>query len=246
MSTWFDNMLPPAFSTDGNSWFVRTLVPQFLKPGLRVCDVGGGKNPLVDRVEKARLGLRVVGIDIDASELAQAAEGTYDQAIAADICQFRGDGTSDLVICQALLEHVPNVEQALKALASIVRPGGTVLIFVPCRNAFFARLNLLLPQEWKKRILYAIWPNTKRDQGFPAYYDRCTPGDFRRLTASAGLRTVAEYPYFRCGYFGFFFPFHLAWRLWSACGYLLVGAQAAETFCLVLEKSPAAATASAA
>ena len=84
---------------------------------------------------KERLGLRGTGLDIDADELARAPAGTYDETICADITEYEGKGQADLVICQAVLEHVANTEQALRSIASCLKRGGVALLFVPSRNA---------------------------------------------------------------------------------------------------------------
>ncbi len=221
---------------DGNREFLDEVVPRNVRAGDVVYDVGGGKNPVIGAERKAELRLRVVGVDIDATELSAAPDGSYDRIVAADITKFEGQGDADLVICQALLEHVKDTGGALRAIASILRPGGRALIFVPSRNAAYARLNLLLPEELKRRILFTIFPEMSRDHGFPAFYDRCTPEAFARMTEKHGLATDDRRVYFQSDYFRFFFPLHAVWRLWTVAFRWVAGVQAAETFTLVLRK----------
>jgi len=80
---------------------------------------------------------------------------------------FGGQGDADLIICQALLEHVKNVDQAFAAIASILKPGGLALIFVPSRNALYARLNLLLPQDLKRKSFMRFIPKPVSHKDFP-------------------------------------------------------------------------------
>ena len=230
LSNTFDRLLPQEFQVDGNRDFVDSFVPAFLKPELTIYDVGGGKRPFVSVEQKERMRLRIVGLDIDAGELARAPEGAYDHTVCADICTYQGLHEADIVICQALLEHVPDVEKALENLCSIVKPGGHLLVFVPSRNAIFARLNLLIPEALKKTILFAIWPEAASKQGFKAFYDRCTPRDFRQLAGRFGLAVRMERHYFSSSYFKFFLPLHMLWRSWIAVAFILIGNQAAETF----------------
>jgi 2-polyprenyl-6-hydroxyphenyl methylase/3-demethylubiquinone-9 3-methyltransferase len=183
------------------------------------------------------LGATVVGLDIDAHELGQAPDGVYDETVCSDLAQYSGDGTADLVVCQALLEHVRDVPGAFRAIASILRPDGVALVFVPSRNALYARLNLMLPERLKRALLHGIFPHTKRDQGFPAYYDNCTPRDFRRLAAEHGLFVREMRCYYRSSYFSFFFPAYVVWRAWLLLFHTLAGEQAAETFTVVLQKT---------
>jgi SAM-dependent methyltransferase len=240
LSRGFDRLLPPHFRVDGNRDFVESFVPAILqsalRPGMTVYDVGGGKGPLIDPRTKSAWGLRVVGLDLSQEELDRAPGGAYDETICADVCEYRGRGDADLVICQALLEHVPDVEQALAGIASLLKPGGHALLFVPSRNALFARLNLLLPEHVKRRVLFTIFPEKEEKQGFPARYDRCTPRDLKAIAARCGLSPVGQRCYYLSSYFSFLFPLYLAWRMWVVLFYCIDRDQSAETFCLALRK----------
>lgn len=236
LSRKFDQMLPAALTMDGNSDFVRTFAPLYLRPGYAIFDIGSGKRPFLSPEQKRKLGVRVTGLDIDAKELAGAPDGAYDDAICADATQYEGKGDADLVICQALLEHVSRTDLAFRAIATSLKPSGTAVLFVPSRNAVFARLNLLLPENLKRRILFTVFPEARNSQGFKSYYDRCTPRDFRRMAADHGLEVLKLQPYYTSGYFTFCFPLHLAWRMWMIAYRATAGEQAAETFCMALRK----------
>lgn len=233
----FDAMLiPEEFQIDGNRDFIDNFAKKYLRQGMTVFDVGGGKQPYINRETKEALGLKVVGLDIDAKELSRAPPGLYDDVICADITKHVGSGTADLLVCQALLEHVNDVSAAFKSIASILRPGGRAVIFVPSRNAIFARLNLLLPEKFKRWILFKVFPQASVDAGFPSYYDRCTPLEFRKLTKTNGLQEIEFRPYYESAYFSFFLPAHMVWRLWTQLFRLVRGDQAAETFCFAFVK----------
>jgi 2-polyprenyl-6-hydroxyphenyl methylase/3-demethylubiquinone-9 3-methyltransferase len=236
MSRGIDGLLPREFRTDGNRDFLDRIVPARLSPGLRVCDVGGGKNPCIPLDRKLSLGLHVTGIDIDGDQLARAPEGAYDARVVADVSKYRGMGDADLVICQALLEHVADVEGAFEAMASMLRPGGRCLIFVPSRNALYARLNILLPERLKRALLFAIYPHAKRDQGFRAYYRDCTPSAFARLAAHNGMAIEQRELYWASSYFQFFAPLYAAWRAWVVAYRVIDPVDSAETFTYELVK----------
>ena len=236
LSRSFDRLLPEDLRIDGNRDFLNRLVPEHLRSGDVVFDVGGGKNPVIGRERKTELRLQVIGLDIDASQLAAAPEGLYDRVVSADINRYRGIADADLVICQALLEHVPDTRCTLEAIASILKPGGRALIFVPSRNAAYARLNLILPEGLKRKILFGIFPAMKRDHGFPAYYDGCTPAILGENARACGLVTERRCIYFHSSYFTFCFPLHAVWRIWLLLFRFLAGAEAAETFAVVFRK----------
>jgi 2-polyprenyl-6-hydroxyphenyl methylase/3-demethylubiquinone-9 3-methyltransferase len=155
----------------------------------------------------------------------------------ANICEYSGRGDGDLAICRTLLEHVENVEHALLGMHSILKPGGKLLIFVPSRNAVFARLNLLLPHVLKRKILFFLYPYVAEAQGFPAYYDRCTPRQIETLAKKSRFTISEVRLYYISKYFDFFAPLYLLWRLWILAFYAVSPCQAAETFSMVLKKT---------
>jgi SAM-dependent methyltransferase len=233
----FDTLLPDVFRRDGNRDFLDNLVPRYLQPGSLVYDIGGGKNPVITPGQKSSHSLKVVGLDIDDGELASAPVGIYDRTICADITSYCGRRDADIVISQALLEHVPDVDRAMAAIASILRPGGLALLFIPSRNAVYARINNLLPQRLKCRLLFWIFPEMSRDHGYPAYYDHCTPSQVQQLASQHGLSTERLTLYFTSDYFRFCLPLHVLWRCWLLFFRKLLGADAAETFSLVLRRA---------
>ncbi len=236
MSRGFDRLLPRHFRVDGNRDFIDRLVPEYTRRGMLVYDVGGGKNPVVSRARKAEMALGTVGLDIDTNELASAPQGLYDETVCADIASYRGSGDADLVVCQALMEHVPNAERAVRGIASILKPGGRALLFVPGRNAVYARINRALPQGLKRRILFWLFPEMTRDHGFPAYYDRCTPAGLAGLARKYRLVPERTHVYFQSDYFRFCLPLHVLWRAWLLLFRSLAGDEAAETFTMVLRR----------
>ena len=201
-----------------------------------VYDVGGGKRPFLSTAEKTALDLSVYGLDIDRDELASAPPGAYERVICSDIGAYAGNADADVVICQAVLEHVRSSEKAIGAIASILKPGGMALLFVPCRNAWYARLNLLLPQAWKRKLLFTIYPGTESTLGFPAYYDRCTPRDFAQIAAQNRLSVDNLQAHFKSYYFHFFFPLFVVWRTGLLLSHAIYGPQVCESFCMVLRK----------
>lgn len=231
-----NRLLPARLSVDGNRTFLDVVVPQALTRGATVYDLGGGSQPIVDLESKRRLDLRLVGLDISAEELAAAPAGVYDRSIVADLCTFRGDGDGDLVICQATLEHVPDTDGAIAAIGSALRPGGRAYIFVPCRNALYARLNRRLPQRLKERVLFAVSPEVEEHQGFPAPYDRCTPSQIAASLERHGLHVVEMRLFWTSSYFSVLVPMFVLWRAWQGIHALAAGQDAAETFIVVAEK----------
>jgi 2-polyprenyl-6-hydroxyphenyl methylase/3-demethylubiquinone-9 3-methyltransferase len=237
LSEALDRLLPSVLRVDGNKTFIAEYIPRASSPGSIVYDLGGGSRPFVDAKTKRRLGLTVVGIDVSADELAAAPAGVYDRQVSADLCSFIGSGDADCVICQAVLEHVPDGAGAMRAIATTLKPGARAYIFAPSRNAAFARMNLLLPQDFKQRMLYRLFPEkAEGHDGFRAYYDRCTPRDVEALALANGLVVEERRLFWTSSYFFVFAPAYLTWRAIQGLMYLLLGANAAETYIYVLTK----------
>ena len=232
----FDEMLPEEFRVDGQAHFREEFVPPHIPEGAIVYDIGGGRRPLLSAQEKERRGLRVVGLDIDGGELMRAPRGAYDATIQTDITQYQGCETADVVICQALLEHVADTKSAFAGLASILKKDGVALLFTPSKTSLYARVNLLLPESLKQKLLRLLYPELAERSGFPGRYHRCTLSEFEEMARGQGLDVVQKRAYYYSAYFSFFAPLHVLWRLWLWVFYLISRERAAETFSLALRK----------
>lgn len=237
LSEAIDRVLPSRLRTDGNKTFLAEFLPGAVGRGDLVYDIGGGARPFISLSGKKALDARVVGLDISESELKAAPEGIYDAIVVHDLCTFEGEATADVVVCQALLEHVPDTAGAMRALASVVKEGGRIFIFAPARNALFARLNLLLPEQLKRRLLFALFPaKAKGHDGFKAYYDKCTPSQIEALASRNGLVVEERRIFWISSYFMAFVPAYLLWRAYQGLAAALVGDDAAESFIYVFRK----------
>jgi SAM-dependent methyltransferase len=236
LSRAFDRLLPQSFRIDGSKDFKQRIVPSYLRRGLVVYDIGGGARPCVDLETKRRLDLKLTGVDIDEEQFAKAPRGVYDRVIVTDITTYQEQKAADLVVCKSTLEHVHDTRAAVATMARLLNPGGTLLVFVPSRNALYARLNVLLPQHVKMGLLRAFMPDRADHLGFPAVYDHCTPRDFCRFAACYGLQIKELRPYYISSYFSVVFPVYVLWRIWMLAYRALAREHAAESFVLIARK----------
>ena len=112
-----------------------------VRRGERLLDAGAGRGR--HAFEAARRGARVVALDSDPAELAEAAEllaamevageaGAGWATAAGDAARLPfDDAVFDRVIAAEVLEHVPDDTAAMAELVRVLRPGGTLAVTVP-------------------------------------------------------------------------------------------------------------------
>jgi SAM-dependent methyltransferase len=230
-----DRFLFPKYSKDGNKDFV-AWVREWIGTGVTVVDVGGGKTPLLALDEVTGRNLTYVGVDIDREELAGAPDGVYAATHICDVVTSAVPLSADVVVCQSVLEHVRDNEAVFRNLAGMCKPGGVLLTFCPSRRALFAVLNRWFPENFKRWLLFSIFPQARDRHGFPAFYDRCTPREFAEIANRAGFDVVDTRLYFVSGYLMFFWPLYAMWRLLYLPLMILNPAAFCETFAMVFRK----------
>lgn len=117
----------------------------------RAVDIGCGTGVIA--LGLARRGLQVVGID-HSKEMLEIAEAKRREAGLANCDFVRGDArelpladeTVDCVTCQGVLHHLQVMDDCLRELQRVLRPGGFFYISEPCQD----RTPL-------KRVGAAIW-----------------------------------------------------------------------------------------
>ena len=153
--------------------------------GARVLDVGCGGGILAEAM--ARKGARVLGIDmaqaaLQVAELHALETGVtleYRMASAEELAAS-SPGEFDIITCMEMLEHVPEPEQALAALAALVGRGGHVFISTINRN-LKAFLLAIVGAEYPLRLL----PRGTHD------YERfIRPSELAAWARSSGLELV--------------------------------------------------------
>ena len=97
------------------------------KPGHRILDVGCGRGHLVNALRA--LGVEAEGIDLNpnAAEVAVVARVQTMSATKLDY----PDSCFDAVVSFHAIEHIPDIEAALREMARVTRPGGDVLLVYP-------------------------------------------------------------------------------------------------------------------
>jgi 2-polyprenyl-6-hydroxyphenyl methylase/3-demethylubiquinone-9 3-methyltransferase len=150
--------------------------------GARTLDVGCGGGLLSEAL--SRHGAGVTGIDlapgmVEVARLHAAEEGLevdYRVAAAEELAASSAH-SFDVITCMEMLEHVPQPEQMLATLASLVRPGGSVFVSTLNRN-LKSFLLAIVGAEYVLKLL---------PRGTHEYDRLIRPSELARWARSAGL-----------------------------------------------------------
>lgn len=155
-----------------------------LPAGGRWLDVGCGTGALTQTILDAASPASVTGIDASEGYVAYARAHTPDPraTFAVGDAQWLdlGTGTIDAAVSGLVLNFVPDPARMVAEMARVVRPGGTVALYV----WDYAGGMQLMRYFWDAAV--ALDPGAReKDEGvrFPI----CQPGPLARLFAEAGL-----------------------------------------------------------
>jgi 2-polyprenyl-6-hydroxyphenyl methylase/3-demethylubiquinone-9 3-methyltransferase len=107
--------------------------------GKRVLDVGCGGGLLSEAM--AGRGAQVTGIDLGPQTIEVAELHALESKVAVSYVRESAEshaaqhaGAYDVVVCMEMLEHVPEPDSVLRALRTLVKPGGHVFVSTLNRN----------------------------------------------------------------------------------------------------------------
>jgi SAM-dependent methyltransferase len=173
----------------------------------RVCDLGGGANPVLplDFVTENELDYLVA--DVSAEELAKAPPGYA--TLLADVSSPAFDPAGDFdVVCSVMLaEHLRDPETFHRNVHRMLRPGGIAFHFFPTWYALPFVVNRFLPEPLTRSLLGWIQPGREQEgkhAKFKAYYRWCRGPTRRQLLRfdRLGFEVSHYIGFFGHGYYG--------------------------------------------
>jgi SAM-dependent methyltransferase len=144
-----------------------------------VLDVGCGRGVAWEDPVAFRRSLHVlkgkcaktIGIDVD--EAARDNPGIDDFRLLKIGYSWPIESSSiHMVICDWVLEHVPEPEEFFDELARVLRPGGYLCIRTPNAWSYVGLVSRLVPNRYHGPVLKKSQENRKTQDVFPTYY-RC-------------------------------------------------------------------------
>ncbi|MBK7259369.1 MAG: methyltransferase domain-containing protein [Ignavibacteriae bacterium] len=153
----------------------------------RILDVGPGFSSFSRAAAEVTGAKEITYLDFDTKVLDWQMAEAQRAGISATGITLRLDATDlgtlqgpiDIIHCQEVLEHLPNAEQVLAALAAKLAPGGRMVITVPSR----------VSERWIKAINPAYMRN--EPFGHVNEYDR---SGLEELLGRAGLQPLVFVP----------------------------------------------------
>ena len=165
----------------------------------KICDVGGGANPVLSLQFVNDNQLDCTVLDISSTELEKAPKGY--KKLVQDI-EAEGSGPTDqfdLVVTKMMAEHLKNGRLFHKNIFSMLRPGGVAIHYFPTLYALPFLVNRLIPERLSSYMLDVFLPRDRYQLGkFPAYYSWCYG------PTSPMLKMLTEIGYEIMQYRGFF------------------------------------------
>lgn len=119
----------------------------------RILDLGCASGALGAAL-KARQGCHVLGVERDADYAARARE-RLDQVLVADVerLEFSYLSPVDCLICGDVLEHLVDPWRVLREAATLLRPGGTLVVSLPNVRYWETFWQLAVRGTWPRRSL---------------------------------------------------------------------------------------------
>jgi SAM-dependent methyltransferase len=159
--------------------------------GLRLLNLACGTGGFNVAAEAA--GALAWGVDVDPDAVmiaqARARRGRITRA-AAESLPFR-DGSFDVVYCVSTLEHVADRTQALREIARVLGPAGTLYLHTPsCWSCFENHYKLLWIPGLPKWLGRAYLAARRRPPAFLDSLSLTTVGECTRVLTAAGMRTI--------------------------------------------------------
>ncbi len=130
--------------------------------GKSVLDGGSGGGHF--SAEFVRRGAIVTSLDVGEALLAQVAKRCESTRVVGSLMDIPfADGTFDVVMSTEVIEHTPDPQRALRELARVVKPGGTLIVTTPGRLwqpvVRLASILKLRPYQGRENFL---WPRRAR------------------------------------------------------------------------------------
>lgn len=223
-------------SVDGTVQFYNR-VNALIGPDHTVVDLGAGRGSVSEDRCAYRRSLatlkgkcaRVIGVDVDPVVLTNP---LVDEArlIGADGRLPLEDGSVDLIVSDAVFEHIAEPRRFAEEIDRVLKPGGWVCARTPNRWGYVGVAANLVPNAFHNTVLRRVQTHRKEKDVFPTTYTLNTRRRIKRYFPPDRFKTVMLSWNGEPAYFGQFVP---AWWVMKAVFWLLPPAFGAAWFIFI-------------
>jgi SAM-dependent methyltransferase len=182
LTRWLDRVAYRSYADNWDNRLFREAVIERLPSTGNVLDLGAGAG-IVREMDLRGLGLRIHGIDLDPRVLHNPLLDDARVGSAEDIPY--ADGSFELVVCNNVLEHLPDPGRAFREVARVLRPGGAFLAKTPNRWHYVTLIARMTPHRAHEVV--NAWRGRDREDTFPTLYRANSSSALRRWAATANL-----------------------------------------------------------
>lgn len=163
------------------------LIGKLVVPGITWLDVGGGnaifpENPRLAQ-ELASRCAKVVAVDPSENVLQNKFVHESHRCLLED---YQTSEQFDLATMRMVVEHVSKPKEFVSALAKLVKPGGTAVVFTVNRRSPITALSWMIPFRLHHPIKKLFWGGEEEDT-FPVQYLMNTRAELRTQFEQAGF-----------------------------------------------------------
>lgn len=171
-------------------------VNSLLDGSLIVLDVGCGRgahetDPVPFRRKLRNLKgkvAKVIGIDLDAGATTNPFLDEF-RLIEGETWPLETDSV-DLIICDDVLEHVPDPERFFREIQRVLKSEGCLCIRTPNRWGYPGICARLIPNKYHSRVTSVVQDNRDEADVFPTLYKLNTIPKLRRMLKQTGFTSV--------------------------------------------------------
>lgn len=172
-------------------------VNALLQPSFVVVDFGCGRgnhqeDPVIFRRGivslKGRVS-KVIGIDVDEIGRTNPYLDEF-RTLAAGCSWPLQDRSADLVICDSVIEHLPDPASFFHETKRVLTRGGYVCIRTPNAHSYVGIASRLVPNRYHGAVLSKAQTGRKEEDIFPTLYRCNTISALRRLLSNSNFRAV--------------------------------------------------------
>lgn len=176
-----------------------------------VIDFGCGRGLCTDDPVPHRRQLRilkgkakkVIGVDVGTNGATNAAIDEFRELAAASRWPIE-DQSADVVLCDSVMEHLPDPEAFFSEARRVLRPGrGVVCIRTPNLWGYVAVMSRLIPNRHHNTVLQKVQRDRLEEDVFPTLYRCNTIRRLRKMMAAYGFDPVVYGAESEPGYFDF-------------------------------------------